>query len=83
MKYNAVPAFRKIDSIVKPIAIIEAIVVILLGIYQYGYNNGVNKIQSKFNAAEAVIDKVAEDWDSFYDVTAETDVYQDYVDICQ
>lgn len=40
----------------------------------------VKELSSKLNAANALIEQVIEDWDSFYDVTAETDAYQEWIE---
>ena len=40
----------------------------------------VKELSSKLDAANNLIEQVIEDWDSFYDVTAETDVYSDWVE---
>mgnify|MGYP006928583724 CR=1 FL=1 len=39
-------------------------------------------MQNKLDAAEAVIDQTKEDWDEFYDVIGETDVYAEYAEQC-
>ena len=43
-------------------------------------HNYVKELSSKLDVANALIEQVIEDWDCFYDVTAETDVYSDWVE---
>lgn len=40
----------------------------------------VKELSSKLDAANALIEQVIEDWESFYDVTGETDVYCEWVE---
>lgn len=40
----------------------------------------VQELSSKLDAANALIEQVMEDWDSFYDVTAETDAYSNWIE---
>lgn len=40
----------------------------------------VKELSSKLDAANTLIEQVIEDWDSFYDITGETDAYCDWVE---
>lgn len=48
--------------------------------FELGRATKVAKYESYYTATEAVLDSICNDWESFMDVTVETDVYAEYIE---
>ena len=48
--------------------------------FECGKATKVAKYETYYTATEAVLDSICNDWESFLDVTAETDTYVEYLE---
>ena len=48
--------------------------------FECGKATKVAKYETYYTASEAVLDSICNDWESFLDVTAETDTYAEYLE---
>lgn len=48
--------------------------------FECGKATKVAKYETYYTATEAVLDSICNDWESFLDVTAETDAYAEYLE---
>ena len=48
--------------------------------FECGKATKVAEYEAYYIATEAVLDSICDDWDSFLDVTAETDTYAEYLE---
>lgn len=48
--------------------------------FEYGKATKVAKYETYYTVTEAVLDSICNDWESFLDVTAETDTYAEYLE---
>lgn len=48
--------------------------------FEWGKATKVAKYETYYTATEAVLDSICNDWESFLDVTAETDAYAEYLE---
>lgn len=48
--------------------------------FEYGKATKVAKYETYYIATEAILNSICDDWESFIDVTAETDTYAEYLE---
>ena len=48
--------------------------------FECGMATKIAKYETYYTASEAVLDSICNDWESFLDVTAETDTYAEYLE---
>lgn len=48
--------------------------------FKYGKATKVAKYETYYTATEAVLDSICNNWESFMDVTTETDTYAEYLE---
>ena len=65
---------------VKIIAAVALLCVVSTVSFKCGKATKIAKYETYYTATEAVLDSICDDWESFMDVTTETDTYAEYLE---
>ena len=65
---------------IKIMAAVALLCVVSAVSFECGKATKVAKYETYYTATEAVLDSICDDWESFLDVTAETDTYAEYLE---
>ena len=61
-------------------AVVTLLCVVSAVSFECGKATKIAKYETYYTASEAVLDSICNDWESFLDVTAETDTYAEYLE---
>ena len=65
---------------IKIMAAVALLCVVSAVSFEYGKATKVAKYETYYTVTEAVLDSICDNWESFLDVTAETDTYAEYLE---
>ena len=66
------------NKVIKIMAAVALLCVVSAASFACGKATKVAKYETYYTVTEAVFDSICNDWESFLDVTAETDTYAEY-----
>ena len=68
------------NKVIKIMAAVALLCVVSAVSFECGKATKIAKYETYYTASEAVLDSICNDWESFLDVTAETDTYAEYLE---